>query len=237
MTKIFLTAEWRKLAIVNYCIDPRILYPVVPYKTELDSFNDKCYVSLVGFMFMNTKVRGIAIPFHRNFPEVNLRFYVRYRSGDEWKRGVVFIKEIVPRRAIAFLANTLYGENYEALPMEHQIIKSESKIEVSYRWKKMQWHSLSISAESTPVVFGRGSEEEFITEHYWGYTALSSSQTSEYEVVHPVWSVYPVRNVSVAVDFGLVYGNTFSFLNVQKPDSVFLAEGSDIAVKTGIRLR
>ena len=120
MASKFLTAEWRKLAIANYSVDPKILKPYLPYKTELDLWNGKCYVSLVGFRFVNTKLKGISIPFHRHFEEVNLRFYVRFKDPTGWKRGVAFIKEIVPKPALTFIANTIYREKYITLPMKHQ---------------------------------------------------------------------------------------------------------------------
>ena len=44
-----------------------------------------CYVSLVGFMFKNTRLLNIPIPFHTDFEEVNLRFYVKHFDGNEWK--------------------------------------------------------------------------------------------------------------------------------------------------------
>ena len=115
----FLKAEWRKLALANYAVDPSVLHRYVPAHTVLDSWNGTCYVSLVGFMFVNTRLLGFPIPFHRNFEEVNLRFYVRYQDKGEWKRGVVFIKEIVPRPALTFVANTIYKEHYQTLKMGH----------------------------------------------------------------------------------------------------------------------
>src|SRR5262249_31152496 len=123
MAGTFLKAEWRKLAMANYAIDKNILTPSIPAKTELDLWNDTCYVSLVGFMFLNTSIKGFKIPFHINFEEVNLRFYVRYQDGTEWKRGVVFIKEIVPKPALTFVANTAYGEHYETMRMDHSWIQ------------------------------------------------------------------------------------------------------------------
>src|SRR4051812_45506678 len=112
MRTIFLQAEWRKLAMANYAVDPAVLKRHLPYKTELHLWNDTCYVSLVGFRFVNTRLRGFRVPFHINFEEVNLRFYVRYKDGDQWKRGVVFMKEIVPKPALTFVANAFYKENY-----------------------------------------------------------------------------------------------------------------------------
>src|SRR5688572_6934416 len=113
----FLKAEWRKLIMFNYAVDPALLKPYVPPHTQLDLWNDTCYVSLVGFMFLNTRVKGIKIPFHINFEEINLRFYVKYDDPEMGpKRGVVFIQEIVPKSMITWVANTLYREHYTTLP-------------------------------------------------------------------------------------------------------------------------
>lgn len=233
MAKTFLQAEWRKLAMASYAVDQKILEPYLPYKTELDLWNGTCYVSLVGFMFLNTRVKGFKIPFHTNFEEVNLRFYVRFREGEEWKRGVVFLKEIVPRRALTWVANTLYGENYETMPMDHTWELKDGLLNVAYKWKKRDWNSLSVAADPKPHEMEAGSEAEFITEHYWGYTKLNDQNTSEYGVEHPRWQIYDTKNYSVDVQFGRVYGQAFEFLNREKARSVFLAEGSEIFVKEG----
>src|SRR6266513_2477095 len=130
MPRRFLTAEWRSLAMLNYEVDRSVLARRVPPGTELDSWGGVVYVSVVGFLFLKTRVLGVPIPGHRNFEEVNLRFYVRRKADGEWRRGVVFVKEIVPRRAIAAVARGLYGENYVAMPMSHAIDGRR----VEYRW-------------------------------------------------------------------------------------------------------
>jgi uncharacterized protein len=232
----FLTAEWRKLVMLNYLVEPELLQPFVPYGTELDYWNGKLHVSLVGFMFLNTKVLGIPIPFHRNFEEMNLRFYVRYKHGEEWRRGVVFIKEIVPRFMISFVANTVYGEHYETLPMNHLIENRQENLHVEYHVKKMdRWHKIIVDAPDKLHSIEPGSEVEFITEHFWGYTKLNDKKTSQYEVGHPTWDFYEVNNYQLDGDFTQIYGKEFDFMN-QQPDSVFLAEGSEIFVKKGERI-
>ncbi|MDC8003061.1 DUF2071 domain-containing protein [Aureisphaera galaxeae] len=228
----FLKAEWRKLAMANYEVDPALLKPYVPHGTELDTWNGTNYVSLVGFMFLNTKMLGVKIPFHVNFEEVNLRFYVKYKDGAEWKRGVVFIKEIVPKHAITFVANTLYGEHYATHKMKHTWTENESSRQVSYAWKvAKQWQKFSVEAERELSLIEEGSETEFITEHYWGYTKKNDTTTTEYEVTHPKWQQYEVKNYDIDVDFGATYGDTFQFLNEETPKSVMLAEGSLITVE------
>jgi len=234
VASIFLTAEWRKLAMANYAVNPALLQPYLPYKTELDLWKDTCYVSLVGFMFQNTRLRGFRIPCHHTFEEVNLRFYVKYKDGAEWKRGVVFIKEIVPQPALTFVANRIYKENYQTMPMAHQWQTNAGTLTVAYRWKLDNWNSLEVVSSAQTISIANGSEEEFITEHYWGYTKFTDTRTSEYAVEHPRWNVYPVRDYTIDVNFTKVYGRNFDFLSRQKPMSVFLAEGSEIVVKKGM---
>lgn len=232
MANTFLTAEWRKLVMVNYDVPSTILEDYLPYGTELDFWEGKCYVSLVGFMFMNTRVKGCKMPGHINFEEVNLRFYViRKDENGEKKRGVVFIKEIVPKPLITMIANKVYKENYETRPMEHHWKLSDAKIEVGYRWYiGNQEQRMFVEADSMSLDLIKGSKEEFITEHYWGYAKAKKECTNEYQVKHPPWKIYPVKRASISVDFDLNYGSSFAFLNAKQPASVFLAEGSQISV-------
>jgi uncharacterized protein YqjF (DUF2071 family) len=232
MSKPFLKAEWRKLILLNYEIDSKILEKYLPYGTELDLWNDTCYVSLVGFMFLNTRVKGMKLPFHVNFEEVNLRFYVKHKTeSGELRRGVVFIKEIVPKHIITAVANTVYREHYQTLPMKHKWIEDKNSLSVEYNWKlNNKWEKVVVKARKKPMSFKPNSEADFITEHYWGYTKLGKQKTSEYEVKHPSWEVYEVLEADVVADFEKNYGSDFSFLNSKKPLSVMLAEGSEISV-------
>ena len=227
----FLTAEWRKLILVNYEIDPKILEKYLPIGTELDFYQEKCWVSLVGFMFLNTKLLGVSVPFHKDFEEVNLRFYVKRLEKGIWKRGVVFIKEIVPKRALSFVANTFYEEHYEYLPMNHEILEDAEKLSIQYSWKKNNWNSMKVIAKNNPLEMIEGSDFDFISEHYFGYTK-SDGKTYEYEVKHPKWKNYEILNSEINVDFEEVYGQDFEILNHTKPTSIMLAEGSEIEVHT-----
>ncbi|HYG16815.1 MAG TPA: DUF2071 domain-containing protein [Bacteroidia bacterium] len=230
MTKPFLTAEWRKLAMANYEIDPQLLRKYVPSKTELDFYNDTCYVSLVGFLFHNTKLKGIPVPLHRTFEEVNLRFYVRYKDGNDWKRGVVFVKEIVPKPALTMVANWVYKEKYQTLPMRRRWHSHSEGLEVEYRWGWRMNNRFKVSCQPDACEIAEGSEAEFITEHYWGYTNHKNRNTFEYRVEHPRWLAYDVHNYEIDVDFKKLYGSEFDFLKPAEPKSVFLAEGSEIKV-------
>ena len=228
----FLKAEWRKLIMINYQVDPKILKKYIPFGTELDFFKEKCYVSLVGFMFLNTKLLGFKIPFHINFEEVNLRFYVKRKTSDEIKRGVVFIKEIVPKPALTFVANTVYKENYVTLPMNHNWKESESNLNIEYSWYlNNQKQYINVISESIPEKIIANSKVEFIAEHYWGYSKLNDNKATEYEVKHPKWKQYKIKDYYVDVDFKSNYGDDFKNLNIKTPDSVMLLEGSEISVE------
>jgi uncharacterized protein len=233
----FLTAEWRNLLMANYEVDPYVLKPFLPCHTELDTRNGTHYISLVGFLFQNTRLRGLSLPYHRTFEEVNLRFYVRYKEGSAWKRGVVFIKELVPRRMITFVANTLYRENYATHPMKHTWSSRPGELQVEYYWKvQADWNHLKAIAEEEPAPLVSGSEEEFITEHYWGYTFVNRACTGEYQVEHPTWRVHKVKSYDIHCDVAALYGSQFTEAITSPPRSVFLAEGSPIQVSKGSRL-
>jgi uncharacterized protein YqjF (DUF2071 family)/predicted DCC family thiol-disulfide oxidoreductase YuxK len=237
----FLTAEWRYLAMLNYEIDPAILTPFVPKGTELDSWNGKTFVSVVGFLFLNTRVMGLAIPFHRNFEEINLRFYVRRKAPEGWRRGVVFIKEIVPRTAIALIAHWLYNENYVALPTGNEILRSPdgfAHIEsAKYYWTfRNRAQFIELAPQGEPVLIAEGSEEEFIAQHYWGYSVQKNGGTVEYRVEHPTWRIWKQRSCRLECDVEEFYGKPFAQALGAAPSSAFLAEGSEVTVYRGKRI-
>ena len=234
----FLEADWNNLLMLNYVVDPEVLNPYLPPSTELDLWQGKAMVSMVGFMFNDTKVLGIKWPFHITFEEVNLRFYVKHFDGKEWKRGAVFISEIVPKSIIAIIANNLYKEHYRALPMRHsQIPVGDNHTEFAYEWKlKNRWNKLCATVSDIFEDIQPGSPEEFIFEHYWGYNKLTDTQTMEYQVEHVSWQIAKVKDYVFDADITELYGEEFlPFLN-QKPYSAFFANGSAISVRIGEKI-
>ena len=237
---VFLTGQWKHLMMLNYEIDPGRLRGLVPRGTELDSWQGKTMVSVVGFMFLETCVLGVRVPFHVRFEEVNLRFYVRRKAETGWRRGVVFIKEIVPRRAIALAARLFYNENYIARPMRHLVELDESSAArgvVEYGWRqRTRWHQLRAVTAGAARAIVDGSQAEFITEHYWGYAAQRDGGTVEYQVEHPRWSVWDVIEHDFDCDVGAVYGAEFVEALSASPSSAFVATGSAITVRRGLRI-
>lgn len=228
--------------MLNYRVDPSLLEPLVPRGTALDDWRGATYVSLVGFLFRDTRVLGVPIPLHREFEEVNLRFYVRRRHEGEVRRAVTFIREIVPRRAIATVARLAYNEPYVAMSMRHDI-EAYTDLDaapraVRYEWRQPSgWSTLAVEASGCAEPLVPGSEAEFITEHYWGYTRQRDGGTVEYRVAHPRWRTWTVTSASVTGDLSALYGAAFGETLARRPDSAFLAEGSRIEVHMPTRLR
>jgi uncharacterized protein YqjF (DUF2071 family) len=216
--------------MLNFVVDPKIIAPLVPLGTEIDFESGETFLSVVGFLFLDTRLLGLPIPLHRDFEEVNLRFYVRKKSADIWRRGVVFVRELVPRRAIALVARTFYGENYVALPLRHQIDHVDLKLSVEYAWRRgRKWESLKMSATGEPQTIPAGSHAEFITEHYWGYTRVRAG-CSEYRVEHPRWKIWNAEAFHFSGDVATLYGEQFVEPLSAPPRSAFIADGSPIEV-------
>jgi uncharacterized protein YqjF (DUF2071 family) len=231
----FLTAWWRHLVMLNHEVDPALLRSRVPAGTVLDAWQGRTLASVVGFMFERTRLLGaLPVPFHTSFEEVNLRFYVR--RGD--RRGVVFVKELVPRLAIALCARLLYNESYVALPMRHSIeVGPDGLRRIEYGFSAGdRWGTLAARAEGTPALPAPGSEEEFVTEHYYGYARQRDGGTVEYEVAHPRWPVLAAQEATLDADLDAIYGSDFARALRAKPSSAFVCEGSAVVVKRGVRI-
>ncbi|HEV7670950.1 MAG TPA: DUF2071 domain-containing protein [Thermoanaerobaculia bacterium] len=235
----FLTARWEHIALLNYEVEPALVGSFVPAGTELDLWQDRCLVSLVGFRFLDTRLLGVPIPGHRDFDEVNLRFYVRRKGGDGIRRrAVVFIRELVPRWAIATVARWVYNEPYLSVPMSHDVrLTPEAGGFVTYGWRH-RGESFALTAEATGPAqpLAPDSEAEFITEHYWAYTRQRDGGTLEYQVEHPPWSVWTPDRATCTGPGELLYGPDFGSILAKPPASAFLAVGSPVAVHKGVRL-
>ncbi len=212
-------------------MEPELLERYIPKGVELDLYQGVAYVSLVGFLFKDTRLFGVPVPFLGTFEEINLRFYLKRVTGGVVKRGVVFINETVPYRPVAWLANKLYGEHYIAIPTKHQFQDNVSQTSINYSWKiNNHWNELFVKVSTVAQPMLPGSIEEFIFEHYYGYTKLAENLSQEYKVNHPRWLVKPVEDYNINCDFTAMYGPEFSSLENRKPDSIMLAAGSMVTV-------
>lgn len=230
--RVFLSAEWRDLVMLNYQVDPDLLRGYVPHGTELDLFNGGAFISLVGFRFLRAKFLGaLALPYHSDFDEINLRFYVKRYEGDECRRGVAFIREIVPKYLIAQVARLVYGENYSCHPMRHRLTAKDTR---EYEWGiGRRWCRLYAHGSGAPALPREGSVEAFIAEHYWGYSASRRGRSLEYRVSHTPWRIWISTEAGFEGDGTSTYGKALGGLLNRRPDSAFIAEGSPVLIYTG----
>ena len=240
---VFLTAAWRSLVMLNFEIDPCVLMPFVPRGTELDLWGDRALVSVVGFRFLDTCLRGWPVPCHSSFDEVNLRFYVRRETDDGWRRGVVFLKEVVARPAVTLIARRIYNENYITRPVTHEIETPGISEDAGrpgfgrYRWGRGEEAlETCVEVRGAPLPLAAGSEAEFITEHYWGYTRQPDGATLEYAVEHPRWNAWPALSAELRGDPAPLYGTDFAAALRCPPCSAFLVDGSNVIVRRGVRV-
>lgn len=227
--RIFLSAEWRRLTIVTYDVDPSLLDEHLPPDCVADTRDGRAFVSLVPFEFVNTKVFQVCWPGFSCFPEINLRAYVRHKDG---RRGVTFIREFVPQKFVAWMARRTYNEPYHAVPMRTRLLESDVSIEVDHIVTvENKTSRVRCNANKPLWMPGEKSIEHFFKEHEWGFGKCRRGKLISYRVEHPRWHVY--RDPKIMLDswcFAHIYGEKWSVLNQMEPISVVLADGSDVTV-------
>ena len=228
MEKIFLTANWKHLLLINYLTDPDLLKPFLPKGCELDLFEGKACYSLVAFQFLETKVKGMQIPGYHHFPELNLRFYVRYKG----ERGVCFIREFVPSLAVSYVAKLFYNEPYKRAAMADRIRFNDDVVTAEYYLTFANQHlKVYAEGENAPYFPKEGSSEDFFKEHQLGIGRTRSDQVVTYRVNHPRWRIFPISDFGVEMsDQSFHFTDQFHLKQKTKPHSVILAEGSEITV-------
>ncbi len=229
--KVFLKGKWQRLVSANYEIDPALLMDYVPAGTELEAHDGKHYVSLVAFRYANTRLLNVRIPGYQRFEEVNLRFYVKREiTPGKWRSEVAFTKLYFPKRALTFVAKTIYKENYQTARMEHVWEEKEGRLFTSYGLKTDVWNSCEVLSAKTTRKINKNSDEDFFSKHYWGTSRINPKASTIYEIEHPDWRSHDVLDYKINFDFGRVFGNEFKHLNEQSPESVQLFDGSQVIV-------
>jgi len=233
MTKPFLTAAWRDLLLLNWPVDVSLLQAHVPEGTQLDTWKGEYWVSLVGFRFLDLAVKGIPAVGHRDFPEINLRFYVHRKTKGEVRRGVVFLRELTPHRMVEWIARAVYNEPYKTLPMRSKISKTQTQYELKQAGKWQGMAAIPVGDWCEPAA---DSIETFFIEHYWGYNRQTNGATIEYEVTHPKWCTRSAELTCFDLDVKALYGQDWAQVLGGAPDSIVLAKGSTVEVFSGTRI-
>lgn len=232
MSRPFLTADWLGVLGVTYAVDAARLEPHLPGGAQIDTLEGSPRVSIVAFRFRRTRLRGVPIPLHVNFGEINLRFYVRLHD----RRAVVFIREFVARPAISVVAKLTYNEPYRTIRMRDEVLgpRADGLVGVRHRFGRGLRNRLEAWADPAPVVPGADSAAYWLTHHDLGVGRARDGSARSYEVEHPVWALHEVHALTVEVDFGALYGPQWAFLADAEPSHVTLAEGSAVAITPAV---
>ncbi len=223
----FLTARWEHLIVASYAVPEPLLRPLLPPGMDLDFQDGKCFASLVGFQFLDTRVLGVSWPAHRDFAEWNLRFYVRRGPV----RGVVFVREFVPKPIVAVVARLIYNEPYRVARITGAIKSEPPTVTVSYTLRRgSRSHSLWVAADPESRPIQPGSREDFFLNQSWGFGTSRRGRRLQYEVVHPPWEIFPIRESVIDVSWGEMYGPEWSVMEGVQPVCVALAKGSPVSV-------
>ena len=231
MASPFLTATWRHLVLLNWRVNEDLLVPHLPSGVELDRWDGDCWASLVGFQFLHMSVKGVPAFGYRDFPEINLRFYVKRQVNGETRRGVVFIREITPHLMVGWVARALYNEPYTTMPMRQSVDESHARYQLQIDG---QWQGLGV--RTAGAWRDQDEAELFITEHYWGYNTQRNGDAMEYQVEHPTWRARSIEPDCLDLDIEKLYGEQWAQALGTKPDSMVFAEGSGVTVQAGVRI-
>lgn len=235
--RTLITANWKNLVSANYIVNPKLLQKHLPFGTELDYFNGNCYVSLVAFKYTQTQLNKISIPFHSEFEEVNLRIYVKKKiAPNKYQYGVAFPKLFFPKKALTLYAKLVYKEDYSTLKMKYLHETMENNFFLKYSIKNHIWHDIKIIAEKTPSIPLIGSSDEYFNKHFWGYSRVNDSTSTEYELIRDEWSVHKINEWDIKVDFKSLFGDDFDFLKHLKPESITLSNGSKVEINSPGRI-
>ncbi|MDC0257422.1 DUF2071 domain-containing protein [Crocinitomicaceae bacterium] len=215
----------------NYVVDPEFIKKYIPKGTELELFEGKCYVSLVAFLYSNTKLMKVPVPFHRKFEEINLRLYVKRKIGEnEWRSEVAFPKLFFPKRAVSIVANTIYKEKYETRRMNHSWSEDSEYLHTRYGIKKGDWHNINVVTNKQAEPIAPNTPEHLFSKHYWGTAQINNEKCTVYEVDRSEWNIYKTVDSDISFDFASVFGSDFHALTNLEPESVQLFDGSPVTV-------
>lgn len=229
--KVFLKSNWLRLTSANYVVNSSILEKHIPSGTELEFHKGKCYVSLVAFLYTETRLLNVRVPFHNTFEEINLRFYVKREvSPGVWRSEVAFTKLFFPKIALTLVAKYIYKENYETLAMRHFWKDEGEFISTNYGLYKKKWHNFEVKSTLKSYNIVKDSNEFFFSKQYWGTSQIDKNSCTIYEIKHPDWRVYKVNDWNISFDFESVFGEEFKCLMRLKPESVYVYDGSEVIV-------
>lgn len=227
----FLKAQWKELTLVNFALEPDFLINILPVGLDPDLLHGKAYASLVAFDFESIRVGGIPWPGYTQFPELNLRVYVR--CSEAGRRGVFFIRELIPGKIPTAIARVAYNEPYSACPLtrSHQALVNGAQVQrTDWIWKGAP-NYLEVEVGPETMMPATDEDANWFKEQEWGFGHSRLGELLRYHVTHPRWMVRKVHRCDYEVDWLGLYGPIWARqLEGAEPDSLMHCIGSEIAV-------
>ena len=92
------------------------------------------------------------------------------------------------------------------------------------------------NADGNPSLAAEGGLEQFISEHYWGYSRRRDGRSLEYHVAHEPWRIWRASNAAFEGDGAALYGSDLGGVVARPPRSAFIADGSAVLVYAARRI-
>jgi uncharacterized protein len=226
-----MTQTWHDLLFAHWRVDRSELRSKVPPAFELDLFWGEAWIGIVPFHMTNVAPRGVpSLPWVSEFPELNVRTYVRV--GD--RPGIYFFSLDAGSTVAVHTARTLLNLPYHAASM---VVSRTQTGGVEYDSSRSSDPTAEFRGRYAPIgspfVADKGSLEYFLTERYCLYHVNHQGVPYRLEIHHPPW---PLQGAEAQLT-----RNTMADVNgfhlPDQPPLLHFARRQDMVAWTPTRLR
>ena len=219
--KPLLIQDWENLSFMHWVVNKKILNQYIPEGLKLDLFHNNAYIGVIPFMMKNVRPRwGASVPFISNFPEFNIRTYVKIGKT----KGVFFLtldaQSIITR---------IFASNFYYLPYKYSrgFVKSKDNF---YYWKSKRVftdYSLEGSCEGLGEYryAQKESIEEFLFERYYLFVTNQNKILKGFIHHHP-WKLKIAIPRLIKNNFLKAY--SLGIDNVLKPEFCHISDGAKV---------
>jgi uncharacterized protein len=181
--------SWQTLLFAHWRLAPASLRSLVPAPLELDLHDGEAWVGVTPFRLAGLRLRLMPpVPGASEFPELNLRTYVRYGG----RPGVFFFSLDAASRMAVAGARTFFR-----LPYRH----ADMGMETAGGWTTFRSERIGGTASfmaryrpTGPAAHPQpGSLEAFLTERYALFTVLRGGKVLRADIHHPPWPLRPAE--------------------------------------------
>ena len=217
-SNFILLQSWENLSFMHWKVDKEILKKYIPKNLTLDLYKNEAYIGVIPFMMKNVRPRwGVSVPFISDFPEFNIRTYVRSKNI----KGVFFLtldaQSIITR---------IYASNFFHLPYRYSrgFVKRKRN---SFFWKSNRiFGDYDLEGSCKGIEDARcavkGSLDEFLLERYYLFT-YDQKKIKKGFIHHKKWVFKKAKPKIIKNDF--LQSFSLGIKNVFSPDFCHISDG------------